>query len=317
VSLAAYVAHRASLFSDRLVTELGLRWDRQTYTGGRQWSPRLNVSWHPTLRSELRVGAGAYSQSQRINELRVEDGQTTYDPAEVSRQVDVAFTQQIVRDVSVRVDAYLNKISSVQPRHENLLSPVELFPDAEPDRVLVSPESADLRGIEITLSGAHGGFEWSASYARADAREIVEGVDVPRSWDQPHAGKLLVAYRWRRGFFVSATGVMHTGWPTTPVSGRVVELPDGSTEIEPVIGARNSQRLPTYARFDAIFGYARPIRKGAFRIQLQVVNLADRENPCCVDEDTFVVLPNAAVETHRTYDYWLGLTPSLSALWTF
>src|SRR5262249_56857338 len=90
----------------------------------------------------------------------------------------------------------------------------------------------------------------------------------------------------------------------------------GSTEVEPVVGARNSQRLPTYARLDARIGYATSIRRGTFRVQLEIINLTDRDNPCCVDEDTFVVKPDGSVETHRTYDPWLGVTPSLTALWT-
>jgi hypothetical protein len=82
-SLAAYAAHRARL-SDSMAVEWGLRWDCQTYTNDNQLSPRFNATWTPSDRSELRLAMGRYNQSQRIHELRVEDGETEFSAAEAS-----------------------------------------------------------------------------------------------------------------------------------------------------------------------------------------------------------------------------------------
>ncbi len=316
-SLAAYVAHRTAV-SDRLATEVGLRWDRQSYVGGAQWSPRLNAAWRPSLRSELRLGAGVYYQSQRIHELQIQDGETAYHPAERSRQIDLAYLQGVTDRFSLRIDAYRNDLTRLRPRYENLFRPVELFPDAETDRVTVAPESATLQGIEISLQGeGAGSFQWWASATWSSATDLVGGAEVPRSWDQPYAGKFLVSYRWRRGWYASISGTAHTGWPSTPVSGSVVTLPDGSTSVEPVVGPRNSIRFPIYARLDAKLGRDLAVRRGLLRVELEVENLTDRENPCCVNEDTFVMRPDGSVGTERSYDYWLGVTPSFRILWTF
>ena len=298
-SIASYVAYRRTL-TGTLTAEAGLRWDRQTYTGDRQWSPRLNLAWRPGARDEVRIAAGRFAQSVRIHELRIEDGETTYRPPELSEQVGLTYAHRFAAPWTLRIDAYLHRLSSVLPRYENLYKPVELFPEAEPDRVLVAPESATLEGIELSATGdTLASFTWSASYTWSSATDTIDGQAVPRSWDQPHAGKVLVAYRWNPGWFVAADTSVHTGWPTTPVT-----LVAG----EPVAGRRNSARLPTYARLDLKGGRTFTTRKGSVRVELSILNATDRDNACCLDD----VLP-----TGVTYDYWLGITPAMQVVWRF
>ena len=78
-SLGAFTSFRRAL-GPQVTAELGVRWDHQTYTEGRQWSPRLNLAWQAGARDEFRVAAGRYAQSLRIHELRIEDGETDYRP---------------------------------------------------------------------------------------------------------------------------------------------------------------------------------------------------------------------------------------------
>jgi len=316
-ALGAYIAYRSAI-GGRLVAETGLRWDRQTYTGDRQWSPRLNLVWQAGPRSELRLGVGRFAQSQRLNELRIEDGETTYAPPEICEQLDLTYIQGFSRRWNLRADAYLHRFGRVQPRSENLFHPFELFPEVEPDRVLIAPESARLRGVELSVSGTQGPpLQWMVNYTWSSATDAVSGVAVPRSWDQTHAGNVLVAYGWRSGWFLSANGTVHTGWPTTPVTGRAVTLPDGSTEIEPVLGPRNSARFPTYARLDVKTGRRFQTAKGDVRLELSILNLTDRENVCCVDEIQFQARPDGGIETLTSYDTWMGITPSFQVLWSF
>jgi len=311
-SLAAYVAYRRSL-TRALTAEGGLRWDRQTYTGDRQWSPRLNLVARATPRDEFRLAAGRYAQSVRIHELRIEDGETVYPRPELSRQVDLAYVHRFEGTLSLRLDAYLNHLSHVTPRYENLYKPVELFPELEPDRVLIAPQSARLEGVELSLSGASTkALRWSTSYTWSKAMDVIDGAPVPRSWDQTHAGKFLVSYRWDRGWFLAMNGVVHTGWPTTPVEGELV-----GTTIEPVPGPRNSVRLPVYGRLDLRAGRTFATGKGSLRFELAVLNVTDRDNACCLDETRFVLEPDGEIGSRPTYDDWLGITPSLQVVWSF
>lgn len=327
-SVGLYLTHRASL-GPRLAAELGVRWDRQTHsgvanTGKDQLSPRLNLLWRPgagSKRSELRLGLGRFYQSERIHELRIEDGETAFAPAELSRQVELTWQQELPRGLRLRLDAYDRRLSHLHPRAENLFNPIELFPETEADRVLVRPESARLRGAELLLQTDAGRplHAW-ASYAWSQARDRIDGREVPRSWDQPHAFKWLVGYRPGGGldtWLLALSGTVHTGWPTTPVSAERTVLPDGSVRVDRVLGPRNSGRYPNYGRLDAKASRAFTLRQKRLRLELEVINLTDRQNACCVDEVLIETAPDGSPAVRRELDFWLGITPSLRLSWDF
>lgn len=294
-----YLAHRARL-SPKLAAEVGVRWDRQSHTNDHQWSPRLHAVWSPGERSEVRLGLGGFHQSQRIHELRIEDGETVFSTPELSRQVELMYQQEFPGRLRLRLDAYYRRLSRLQPRYENLFNPIELFPETEADRVLVKPDRARLYGAEVLLS-AHPDrrFHGWVSYAWSSALDVIDGQDVPRSWDQTHAVKWLLGYRPGERWTVSLSGSAHTGWPTTPV------LAPG------VLGPRSSDRFPDYARLDAKVSRVVPLSGSRLRLDLEVVNLTDRENVCCVDEISFVPREDGTVGVVRELDFWLGMTPSL------
>jgi hypothetical protein len=326
-SLGVYAAYRTRV-SQKLATEFGFRWDRQSYTGDNQLSPRFNAIWKAGERSELRLALGRFQQSQRIHELNIEDGDTTFRPAEVSEQAEASFLHGFPGGLKFRVDAYYRKLSDLRPRYENLFEPIELFPETSEDRLAVFPREARLRGLEVMLQGdASRPLFWWASYAASSAEdldvsyrlsttdEIIDGPDAPRSWDQTHAGKFLFGYRWDDRWTLSMSGSVHTGWPTTPVSA--VRSSDGSFEVEPIVKDRNSDRFPTYARLDVKARRAFSLPRGRLWLTLEVVNLTDQENECCVGD--FLVEPrgDGTADVEREFDSWLGITPSFSVLWEF
>jgi hypothetical protein len=316
-SIGAYVAHRARVATD-LTTELGLRWDRQSYTGDNQLSPRFNAAWHAGERSELRLALGRFNQSQRIHELHVEEDETEFGGAEVAEQAELSFQHGFRPGVRLRVDAYYRELSDLRTRYENLFEPIELFPETAEDRVDISPEKARLRGVEILLSGnpERPFFGWT-SYALSAAEDVVKGVDEPRSWDQTHALRFLVGYQAEERWSVSVIGSIHTGWPTTPRQASLETPPGGTPEIVTQDGPRNSDRFPTYGRLDLKLRRAVAVPRGSLRLTLEVINLTDRKNPCCIDEFVYEPQPDDTVLVDPKYDHWLGITPSFSALWEF
>ncbi len=316
-TIGAYVSHRGRL-TRTFAAEIGFRWDRQTYTDDNQLSPRFNALWHIGERSELRLGFGRFNQSQRIHELGVEDGETAFSRAEVSEQAEMTFRHRFPDGLELRIDAYRRDLDHLRARYENLFEPVELFPETGNDRVKVEPDKANLHGVEVLLRGESGRpLTWWVSYALSSAEDEENGVDFPRAWDQTHAGKFLLGYRWGERWTVSLAGTAHTGWPTTPATGEETTLPDGSTEFERIAGERNTDRFPTYVRFDAKVSRSFSLSRGRLSLTLDVVNLADRENACCVDEFVFSSLPDGSVASWRELDYWLGITPSFSVTWEF
>ena len=111
---------------------------------------------------------------------------------------------------------------------------------------------------------------------------------------------------------------MRSGWPETPVSGELQLQPDGSLEQVLIIGPRNSDRLPGYRRFDARFRRGFTTRRGdRVWLTLDIANLTDRENPCCVGDFVFDSGPPGPVDVIKLYDSYLGIRPAFSVLWEF
>ena len=105
-----------------------------------------------------------------------------------------------------------------------------------------------------------GRFYWRAGYAFSSAEDVIGGEGVPRSWDQTHAGSFLGGYRVGDRWFFSLAGTAHTGWPTTPFRTDIVVDPGEEPDIAAVLGPRNSDRFPTYVRFDLKASGSFPVR---------------------------------------------------------
>lgn len=306
-SASAYVSVRREIGS-MATAELGVRWDRQTHTNDNQLSPRMSVMARTGPRSEVRLAAGRYHQSQRIHELRVEDGESAFGRSEVSEQASLSFLHRFLAGPRFRLDTYFRRLSSLQPRFTNLFEPIELFPEVGSDRISVSPDESRLRGVELLVGNDSGPrWRWSASYALAAADDVIDGREVPRDGDRTHALKVLAGYRSGDRWSVSIAGIVRSGVPTTPVTGSVE---DG--EVEAVPGLRNSARLPGYGRIDLEIRRGVSLRRGTLGLTLQVSNLTDRANACCIDEFVFEPGPRGPAWTGTLYDEWPGITPSVS-----
>jgi len=84
-----------------------------------------------------------------------------------------------------------------------------------------------------------------------------------------------------------------------------------------VLGPRNSRRFSPYLRFD--FKAGRTIQAGnaSLRFEVEVINLTDRRNTCCIDDVEIETLPDGTVITGSGVSHWLGFTPTFRVIWEF
>jgi outer membrane receptor protein involved in Fe transport len=315
-SYGAYVADRFRL-GGVLVAELGLRWDRQTWLDDEQLSPRVNLSYTPRPSTTVRAAWGRFHQSQRLNELQVEDGVSTFYPAQRAVHWLASLEHRFAGGLAVGIEGYEKQLSDLRPRYENLFNPIELFPEAQEDRVLVAPEGGRTRGIELVVKHASShGVAWRASYALSRADDIIDGEAVPRSWDQRHALALGVNIALPRRWNLDLAGTYHSGWPTTAVSGLLVDGADGP-EVELVYGPRNRSRYPDYFRLDARVAKRFPVSNGEVTLILEVLNLTNHTNVCCTEDFVSTVHDDGSVEVTREELTWLPTVPSLAIRWQF
>jgi outer membrane receptor protein involved in Fe transport len=308
--LGLWASDRRTLF-ERLTVELGLRYDRHTATDDTLLSPRVNLAWRLAERSLVRASWGRFFQSQRPYELQVEDAETALFPAELSEHWVLGY-EAVPRPnplgvEALRVELYRREIDDPRPRYENLLEPLNFFPEIEPDRVRIAPESSTARGVELLLRGGSGErFDWWLAYAWARAEDRIDGASVPRGLDQPHTVTLDLDFQPPRGWNLNLAWRFHSGWPTTPVE--LDEVSDDTPAA--VFGPLYGERLPAYHRLDLRAGRHFDLRVGRLTVYVDVQNLYDRKNLVGFD----VALDDEGALT-LDEERGPGIFPSLGVTW--
>jgi hypothetical protein len=318
-SYSVYVSDKWQL-AKRAFVEYGIRVDQQTYdrqTFPEQFSPRLNAFYATQGGTEFRLSWGRFFQSQDLRELQVEDGLTSFFPAQRADQAVIGIRHPLGENYSVRIEAYQKHYNRIRPRYENLFDPLALLPEIVPDRTLISQASARARGFEVMFDRATDGpLSWWIAYTLSEATDRIGADDIPRSWDQRHslrAGLNWSSDKWDIG---AATNI-HNGWPTTSLA--IVETTDenGSPAYVAEPGPRNGGNFSTFATLDVRVN--RKFRLGDSKILnafIEVSNSLDRKNPCCIDFD-LVYDDNGVPSVERQEDYWLPLLPAIGFVLEF
>lgn len=308
----AFVAARWRV-TDALTSEVGLRWDNQTFDrvdGPTQLSPRANLLYDASPETQIRVSWGRFHQAQGINELQVEDGIDTFFPAQRADHFILSVEHAFTDSISARVEAYYKDYDQLRPRFENLFDPLVLLPELETDRVEVAATNGSVRGLEFLVHD-HSAQPWGwwLSYAFSRAEETVGGEEIPRSWDQRNTFNGGVT--WNQGpWEVALAGTWHTGWPTTPVS----LAPGSSTDV--LISTQNSARFDTFRSLDLRAGYTFELGDTKLLTFVELINMLALKNPCCVS----YTVPDTGTdpaEIQQDFDYWPRFVPNIGILWTF
>jgi outer membrane receptor protein involved in Fe transport len=309
--IAVYVSSRFRV-TDRLTTELGARWDEQTYgaDADQQFAPRVNLAYELGEATRLRASWGEFQQAQSINELQVEDGVTEFGPTQRAEMIVLGLEQELPDGYTLRVEAYDKDYRVLRPRYENLLDPLSLLPELRWDRVRIAPESARATGVEVLLS-RKSASHWNGwlNYAWSSVEDREAGVDTRRGWDQKHAfggGLSWTSDPW----IATLAATWHSGWPTTSV--RLAEPIDTPPEVR--VGTRNDIRLEDFLSIDARLSRRFQLKHGELDAWLEVTNLTDRSNPCCIEYSVLEGPPPALV---RDEDHWLPILPSIGVLWRY
>ena len=281
--LGAYIAPRVRL-ARSLTAELGLRYDRASYSGDGILSPRLNVAWQPRAGTAIRGAWGRYVQSQGLSTLQVQDGIDTLAPPERAEHRVLGIEQALPNGLLARIEAYDRRLSDERPRFVSVGPGIDVFPEIVWDRVSIAPSRGRARGVELLLTRDLGGRTSSSlGYALASVTDRIGDRDVPRGMDQRHTVTGDWAYRpvtnrWR----FSVAGVWHTGWPYTPaivVVDTVANTPTTfgvQTTWKP--GTLYSERLPAYRRMDVRYTRFFDTRSGRVALFGEVYNVFDTRN---------------------------------------
>jgi len=314
--LGAYVAPRLRPVR-WLVAEFGVRYDRTTWSGDASMSPRANVLLTLSPATTLRLAAGRYTQPRQAFALQVQDGVTEFGRADESQHRVIGLEHRLGRSALARVEAYERRVTRQEPRFINLRGDLRVFPELEPDRILLPATSGRARGLEFSLRGlGQGGVDWAASYAFARVTDRVGTTDVARTWDQPHSIYLDATWRPQGGqWHFSIASQAHSGWPESPVRFVLDTVKNSkgtmSSTVLTVYGpvtALGTLRLPWYHRVDA--RVTREATFGRWHVAgfVDVFNVFDKENPAAIRYKTSSA--NNRITVTRIPELLLGWLPS-------
>lgn len=309
---AAYGSVRRAIGA-RLELEVGVRLDGERYppdSHTEQWSPRLNVRYQAGDRLNAYASWGKFTQAQRPDEWRLEEGQAGADPVQEAWHHVVGFVFDQSKATHWTLELYNKRWIQVSPYFENLLGTQTLIPDLAPDRIRIAPLSAAANGAELSVRGTLGpAATYWAHYTWGRVTDELSSGDVVRSWDQTSA--LSAGLSLTRGpFSVSAAAHYHSPWPRTPVSAVL-----RSTTADPLLtlGARNRDRWSPYVSLDMRAGWTRPLRSSELEIWAELTNVANRGNDCC---EVFTV-PSPAATAVISDAHWPPRALNLGLSWRF
>ena len=314
---ALWISHRATP-GGRLTGELGLRWDHHTATGDELVSPRVNLAWRLSESQVLRAAWGRFDQSQRPYELGVEDGEERLARAELSEHRVLGYEAYPGPNRAgvdaVRLELFQRRVDDPRQRFANLLEPINLFQEIEPDRVRVVPESSRMEGVELSLRGRGGRrLGWWLSYAWARAEDRLDGRTVPRPLDQRHTVVADLDLALPGEWHLNMAWRYHTGWPTTAVTATLTADPEGEPRLAASFGPLYGERLPAYHRLDARASRRWAVHRGTLTLYLDVQNLYDRANAGGFD----LVVDEEEGTVRLEGEDWPGIFPSLGIVWEF
>jgi outer membrane receptor protein involved in Fe transport len=305
----------------RFTAEVGVRYDKQTLTDDDQVSPRINLMYNVSSKGALRLGWGHFYQSQRPYELRVEFGETEFQPAQRAEQIVAGYETEIGDRYHLRIDAYARRVTDPHRRWETIFDPFHPVPEVATDLALLEPEEVNAQGVELYFASRMGRkFDWWFSYVYSSIEDVLDGVDTPRLLNQPHA--VTASAIWRPGPKWSLSGVLHyhTGWPTTSVSAWPVQRPDGEWVLSYDIGPFYQEFLDDYVRLDLRASRTSKVgRSGSLTFFIDVQNLTDRDNLrgiAIADPDWYWSEQTGVVITFPE-EYWFPIIPSFGVSYEF
>lgn len=261
----------------------------------------------------LGLSLGWHWQNQRSDEISVQDGQLGPFEPEIARHLALSY-RYAHGPWQWRAELFDKTYGDPRSYFENTLSPYELLPENEDDRLRVDPERAFARGIELGVSRQLAEGRFYASYVYTRARERIDDIWYARSWEQPHALQIgldhAVFRQWRLGLNLLA----RSGWAYSPP-----ELTGLTPDGRPVLGfgPRNSARYPNYVNLSARLARVYALQDSSLELYFEVLNLLNRDNPCCIDRIAVQVDGEGSVELREERLNGLPLLPSLGFTWRF
>lgn len=240
------------------------------YTSDLAVQPRVSVRYAPSSRASFKLAWGRYYQAPQVEDESPVFGNPLLSVADASHYL--ASTQVgIASKLSAETTAFYSRSDGLAVRN----------PAAAPllGQALVGAGEGRAFGAQFLIRRDldHGFFGWIAyTLMRSERRDNVNSIWRLFDFDQTHVLTALASYELGLGFDVGVRFRYATGYPRTPVIGAFY---DARRNIyEPVLGAKNSIRIPDFAQLDVRLSKTFKIATTKAEVYADVQNVTNREN---------------------------------------
>lgn len=318
-SAAPFAQVDLALFSDALHLVPGIRFDplfvsvarrlpREgdnpgvgAYASDMAVEPRVSARYKLSKRATFKAAYGEYRQPPLPEDLSAVFGNPL---------LGVASGRHVLGGGEFALTPTLGLETTVFYTHSKGLAARNPLPSPLVAEALVNVGEGRSYGAQFLIRQnlTRGFFGWVAyTLLRAERRDQ-PGADFRLfDFDQTHVLTALGAYQLGKGFDVSARFRYATGYPRTPV---VASYFDARRDLyEPVLGPKNSARLPDFWQLDVRLSKRFTIGTSELEAYLDVQNVTDRQNP-----EEIAYSPDY---TQKRYIDGLPILPVLGARWGF
>lgn len=326
-TVGAYGSARISPLTP-LTVDLGVRYDRSSYTGDRDWSPRINALMNLPGDVSLRVGWGYYRQMEGIADLVAVEGPQRYFRSELYRAWTAGAEHPLAGGGNLRLEAYWKRGARIRPDYRAYRGGLDVFPETSEDWILVYPDSVESKGIEaywrqrvrenLALTVSYG-LSWVTEWTpRIDAVNLPQPLDFavghPGPQDQRHSFTLDVSWRPSDTWTINGTFAFHSGWPATLERMVSVTTPGGGQDFALRTDTLYGARFPAYQRLDVRVTRRVPKAHGDLRFFFEVSNLTNHENVFGYD---YAIVPGPGGTSVLERDPEIGfiIMPSFGVSW--
>lgn len=326
-----YAAYIADLFklNSALTVEIGLRWDKQTYSDQQQLSPRINLDYRTQNNGDIKISWGIYQQAQPIHQLLIEKGIDTFFPSQKARQINVSYENKISDNLVYKLSAYQKKYDAVMPRMENILGAESLIIERPATRQLIIPQSAVAKGIEFVIQNTQQSpFSWWLSYALSNIEDNIDGKVLPRRWDQRHGIKFSSSYEFTPNLkfadtcSVNLVSDFHSGWRTSSININQSKSISDAAGSYLVAGLPNGvpydEQFRDFFRVDLRVGCETKFSGNRIRYFIEGLNIFNRTNISGASEVNTDINDLGELSNVRLNGFsYVPIIPSIGFIWEF
>ncbi len=240
------------------------------YTSELALQPRLSVRYAASERVNFKVAWGRYYQAPQVEDQSPVFGNPLLSTSHANHYL--ASTQVgITAKLNLETTAFYSRSDELAVRNPSLapLTGQTLVPEGE----------GRAYGAQFLLRHelSHGFFGWVAyTLMRAERRDANGEAWRLFDYDQTHVFTALASYEIGWGFDIGMRFRYATGYPRTPVIDSYLDT--RHNVYQPVLGTRNSIRIPAFAQLDVRLAKTFKVAMTKAEVYLDVQNVTNRDN---------------------------------------